>query len=509
MRAENGRLGALLASHSWLGLFSSWILALVFLAGAMTMFQRELGLWEKMPASLGSGPIPSGLVDSTLSRIPFPSAVVDRQLELLLPVGKSGFLHVYSYDAEGDYSAEHAVHPASGAFLPSPERNSLGEFIEEFHKTLLLPQGNYLVGFATFAMVVGLVSGLIVQWPKLSFHSLTHPRIDRPRLRWRDLHVSLGVFGLPFHAVLAMTGAIFSFSHLIEIGSVYGRLGGDAQPAIQLAYTPPPVPPIRHQPMAVTGIDARMGRAVREFGIAPTRLSVLHYGDRSATLVVHGHMPGSFAEETRMIYSLAQPAGQPPLIEHDGNALRIGEAVLRRLHYGDFAGFPLRLVYFVFAIGTCLLLSTGNLYWIEKRLSQRTPAKGLRLVIGLSVGSCAGGMLALSFSLLAARLIPQIRETRSSEIETLFLVVLAMTVVAGLLFARRPRLTMAGLSCLAGFLFLLIPAMDWIGNGAEISHAMTDGDFATPTIHLLCVALACGNLAAAALLRRDRKGSRA
>lgn len=503
MRAENGRLGALLASHSWLGLFSSWVLALVFLAGAVTMFQRELGLWEKMPAALGRGPVAPGLIDASLARVPFPAAVRDRQVELLLPVGKSGFLHIYSYDADGDYAAEHAVHPASGAFLASPERSSFGEFIEEFHKTLLLPMGNYLVGFASFAMVVGLVSGLILYWPKLSLRAILRPRIDQPRLRWRNLHVSLGVLGLPFYAVLAMTGAIFSFSHLIEIGAVYGRLGGDAQPITEFAYTAPPVPAMQHRPMAVSGIDARLARAVSEFGIAPTRLSVLHYGDRSATLVVHGHMPGSFAEETRLIYPIAQPADRPPQIQHDGNALKIGEAMLRRLHYGDFAGFPLRLVYFVLAIATCLLVSTGNLYWIEKRLAQRTPARSLRLVIGLSVGSCAGGMLALSAALLATRVLPLARATRGSEIETLFLAVLLLTAIAGLIFARRPRRTLAVLSCLAALLFLLVPAADWLRHGAAIARAAGEGDFAAPAIHLLCVTLACGNLAAAAWLRRE------
>ena len=88
------------------------------------------------------------------------------------------------------------------------------EFIAELHMQLHLPRtwGLYLVGLTGVALFSSLISGL-----------LSHPRYQGRILRWggsrrlqeADLHNRLGVWGLPFHVVVSVTGALLGLSSLI------------------------------------------------------------------------------------------------------------------------------------------------------------------------------------------------------------------------------------------------------------------------------------------------------
>jgi len=503
MRAERGRLAGLLAGHSWLGLICSWVLALVFLTGAMTMFQQEIDLWEKAPASLGSVEQPRISLDRILSATPIPSTVRDKRVEVLLPGAKSAFYHVYVYDEAGDYEREHAFHPVTGAEWPDPQQSYLGEFLEEFHKRLFLSEGRYIVGIATAVFLLNIITGLVIHWPKLTWRGLTHPRLDRPRLRWLDLHVSLGIFALPFLIVITFTGTLFSFSVLLQQSLVAGRLHMNPRPAIALLAPHPPVAELAHIGMRIEGTDTLIADAARRLQMTPTRVSLLHVDDRAAMMTVIGEPEGSFAREGRVSYRLSDRSIAQSRPIANGNALARGESVLLSLHYGDFGGFALRLLYFVLAVAGCILLATGNLHWIEKRLAQPRLPRGLHLVAGLSVGTCGGGMVALAGSMMAARLLPPLWPQRADAVVSTFVVLLLASEMVGLIWRRHPRRSLIGLLAAAGFGYALLPPIDWLVFGARLPTAIAAGDWAVPIIELLSAILALTCFACARWLRRD------
>ncbi|SDX39872.1 PepSY-associated TM helix domain-containing protein [Lysobacter enzymogenes] len=500
---SRGGTAGLLASHSWLGLIASWVLFLVFLAGAMTMFKREVDLWEKAPHYLGSHSRAVAGLDGVLAATQVPREVADPHIEVILPGRMSAYYQVFLYDDAGDFYRATAFHPVTGAQLPDPEATGLGEFFEEFHKELYLPGGHYLVGVASLLMFLGLLTGLVLHWPKLSLSALFAPRWGKPRLRWLDLHNSLGVLALPFHLLMAFTGTVFSLTLLLQVLMVFGRLQGDEQPLRELLFAPPLPIESAHAPAPARSIDALIRAASLQWDMEPVRVSILHYGDRNAWLTVHGHGHGSLAQVGQASYRL--DTGEPlrTLPPHAINALAHGNEVLHRLHYGDFGGFGLRLIYFLLAIATCVLIATGNLLWLEKRLSQRVRPRGLRWVAGLSVGACGGGMLALATVMLAARTLPVDVSARMDWVIGAFAAPLLAACALGVCSAR-PRRDLIVLLGIAGALFLLLPLLDWALMGRALRAALVAGDAAPMvTIELLCLALAVASLGTVRWLRRD------
>lgn len=114
------------------------------------------------------------------------------------------------------------------------------------------------------------------------------------------------------------------------------------------------------------------------------------------------------------------------LNNHD-NTSRSGLSIVASLHFGDFAGYSFRVLFFILGLGTCYLILPGNLLWIEKRASQRKFSKfGLRVVKVIT-----------SDGFIAARLLPITNELRSEIIVEIFFACLFSAVVLSLLVKQQ------------------------------------------------------------------------
>ncbi len=90
------------------------------------------------------------------------------------------------------------------------------DFVQDLHIYLHLPHswGIFVVGLTGVALLSSLVSGI-----------LAHPRVFRDafHLRWggskrlqeADLHNRIGIWALPFHVTLSLTGALLGLSTVI------------------------------------------------------------------------------------------------------------------------------------------------------------------------------------------------------------------------------------------------------------------------------------------------------
>ncbi|QJX02685.1 PepSY domain-containing protein [Alcanivorax sp. IO_7] len=69
------------------------------------------------------------------------------------------------------------------------------------------------------------------------------------------------------------------------------------------------------------------------------------------------------------------------------------------LHFGDYGGLFVRLMYFALALLGCLLFFSGNIMWCERRTDRQGPSRSaafmLRLTLGVTFGVMAG--LAMAF----------------------------------------------------------------------------------------------------------------
>ena len=82
------------------------------------------------------------------------------------------------------------------------------------------------------------------------------------------------------------------------------------------------------------------------------RMSIAHFGDESASVTFRGDDKSQFSTRKEVTYHIASGRELYLTKNNYDNDIRGGLAVIASLHFGDFAGYSLRIMYFVLGIGT-------------------------------------------------------------------------------------------------------------------------------------------------------------
>ena len=357
-----------LAGHAWLGLVAGGLMYLICLSGTLAVFYQEWERWEQPeaheftrvegvervdPASVQRA------VASALGRLSAPPP----HLYVGLPTEAMPRVTV-STDQEGE------------AWFVSPD-GSLGEVVAHDWTHLLLNLHIYLHLPATLGLIVvgalgAMLFGLIVSG------FLAHPRIVKDAFRLRlggslhleqvDLHNRLSVWGAPFHVIMALTGAYFGLATALFflLGGAFHN--GDTEAAINAIYSPEPkvqgdgrVPNVER---ALRELD-RVSPAVRA-GVAPSFMNVHDPGTPKQFIEIEVVQP------SRLIwaeYYRFDSAGQY-IGRTDYSDGAVGRQVIYssyRIHFGNFGGVPVKILYSVLGLALTVISVTGINIWLARR----------------------------------------------------------------------------------------------------------------------------------------------
>ncbi|MDX3885434.1 MAG: PepSY-associated TM helix domain-containing protein [Sphingomonas sp.] len=357
---------AVLSSHSVLGLAFAGIIYLVCLTGTIAVFAPDLERWE-IPAA----PVISSLSDTAAARAIAEGArhaPADATLYLSLPTPARDGATLVAYSPT--FERKWAV-AADGALADMEAIWT--EFLIHLHVNLHLPRswGEFIVGLTGVALLSSLVSGI-----------LAHPRIVRDafhlrlggsrRLQEADLHNRLGVWALPFHFALALTGALLGLSTVIVAALSLLLYRGDMGKVYELFLDPPPPVDARAVPMpdiAALIADAR----ARAPGAAPQSLMVERPGRADMRISVDGGRPRLLVsqDETRFDARGAMVHDEHPQDIVTGTRLLGG---IGQIHFGWFGGLPVRLAYGLLGLALCVVTSTGVTIWLARRRDRGRPA---------------------------------------------------------------------------------------------------------------------------------------
>jgi uncharacterized iron-regulated membrane protein len=392
---------AMLAGHSALGLAFAALIYVVCLTGTLSVFMFELQRWEQ-PDAPRVAETPTPEVIAAAVRAGYVQAKSDNAAHDLFLIGPPRSpqrvqVHYHDHDSgvEGEWLAD--AEGRLGARLEAP----WSEFITHLHMNLHLPRtwGLFLVGLTGIALLSSLVSGL-----------LSHPRIfkDAFYLRWggsrrlqeADLHNRLGVWGLPFHVVVTVTGALLGLSTLIlgvlalaaydgDQEKAFGTLFGPRATADEAAAPVPDVAPmIRH---ALAGSP----------GAEVSSIFVEHVGTAGQVVQVGVHEPGKIAfNETYYFSGDGKPLADPTKAQA-GPGRWILHAI-QPLHFGWFGGMAVKLLYGVLGLALTVVTHSGVVIWLARRRDKGRPAprwEKVWAVVGwsqpLAFGTTAMAALAL------------------------------------------------------------------------------------------------------------------
>ena len=348
---------AALSGHSAIGLALSALIYLVCLTGVVSVFADELKLVEQpTPAA---APLKPGALNKAIAAGMASGGVTS--LYAIAPIKPRQRLTVNVDDRTGRRAF---FADADGAL--TPQRTPFTDFVTDLHMTLTMPApwGALVVGLAGAALLSLILSGV-----------LSHPRILRDAFRLRlggserltqaELHNRLSVWGLPFHIVVTLSGALFGLSNLAvmtiaaigfhgDIAKVYAPLTGPESGATAPALSTP-------------DIEGVVARATSQIAASKLYYVVLQQpGAKAARIAVEVTAPLRLPRGEDFYFDGAgRPTGRGRFATGSlGMQAYSGAA---QLHFGAFGGLPIKLAYLVLGCTLTFVSASGVSIWLARQ----------------------------------------------------------------------------------------------------------------------------------------------
>ena len=360
--------------HKWTSLICTVFLLLLCLTGLPLIFHEEIDDFTRAPAiaeTVKPGPPPSldGIVAKALANRPgevmmFLSRDLDKPIWFATTAPRVDSpvedVHNAIFDAR------------TGELLETPPLDEgVMHFLLDLHKSLLLGlPGELFLAVIGLIFVTSLVSGVVVYAPfmrKLAFGTVRKDKSKR--VKWLDTHNMIGIVALAWLTVVGVTGVITALSTPIAGLWQMGQLAEMTAPYKD-------APPIRH--LGSVDAAANVARA------AAPEMSVGIIAWPGSFFSSKHHYAVFLRGETPLTQRLIKPA----LIDaQTGKLTDIQEMpfyvkalfLSQPLHFGDYGGLPLKIIWALLDIAAIIVLATGLYLWagrrrapIEKRLAELT-----------------------------------------------------------------------------------------------------------------------------------------
>jgi len=366
-KVPSGFVRAVLAGHSALGLAFAALIYLVCFSGSVAVFANEFHRWERASAPQMTSVTPQALQNllvQSLAKVPGAEHVFlyPPQAEaqnLVAYVDKDGVSREFMANAQGDIVAE--------ADTPWTE------FMTRLHINLHLPQtwGIFIVGLTGVALLSSLVSGV-----------LAHPRVfkDAFHFRWggskrlqeADLHNRIGVWALPFHIAISLTGALLGLTVIIVGILALAVFKGDTEKAYALFLPPHPIDDPRPAPLPQLPVILAKAQAIAP-GMSPTYVGFEHPGEAGAGVIINVAKPGTLSRGDLMTFDREGKVMSVSKFDESNLGQQIIN-VLGPIHFGWFGGGLIKIVYAVLGLGLTTVTSSGVAIWLARRRAKGRPA---------------------------------------------------------------------------------------------------------------------------------------
>ncbi|MFT4025806.1 MAG: PepSY domain-containing protein [Novosphingobium sp.] len=346
--------------HKWTSLICTLFMLLLCVTGLPLIFSDEIdALTSPAMASAPAGP------PAALDAIVAKARKLHPGHAILYVTRDDEAPIVYVTSAPRPDSPDNAMaidpfDARTGRRLDQPPANSgVMFFILRLHESLLLDlPGELFLALMGSLLFTSLVSGAVVYAPfmrKLAFSSV---RKDRSRrVLWLDTHNMIGIVTLVWFSVVGLTGMINCLSTPIVALWKTNELA-----RMIAAYRDAP-PPAR-----MGSVDAAV-RTARS--AAPgMELSFVAYPGTDYSSQHH------YAVFMKGATPLTKQLMKPALIDvQTGRLTAISDMPLyakvlflsQPLHYGDYGGLPLKIIWALLDIAAIVVLATGLYLWIGRR----------------------------------------------------------------------------------------------------------------------------------------------
>ncbi len=200
--------------HWFLGITAGLILSIMGVTGAIYSYEQPIQKWLNpdsytVQAENRDKLTPAELYQhfhNTDSKIKINSITIAKD-----PTASSS-INIVKEGARKGYNM--MINPYTAEVLPEIKGRDFFQFVQQLHRNLTVgPVGKQITGASTLILILFVLSGLYLRWPKK--HSLKQWFMIKPQLKGRnflwDLHAVVGTWVVIFYLILACTGLYWSY----------------------------------------------------------------------------------------------------------------------------------------------------------------------------------------------------------------------------------------------------------------------------------------------------------
>lgn len=350
--------------HSYLGLISGIFILIFSLSGAILLFTKEIDKATYREILTTDQPDRKFLFDHAYKKVAsaYPDyipyrifhGINDKEETIEVGLQKDNFkerLSVY-------------LHPTSGK-ITGKIKNSFTEFILKIHYSFLLGKtGELLAAVFALSLIGSIITGTIV-YRKYIFKVFLF-RVPVKFKNWRtgssELHRVLGVWALVFNFILAFTG-FWMLKHTFDVKSHF------SEPEVKERAAP-----------LVASIDT----ACIQFKNQLPDITISYISlprSKGDNLVIYGDTPGEW------LYGVYNNYAEFDV--HSGKLINIVKEeqleasgkfdnAIYTLHFGQFGGWIIKIIYTLFSLATSIISITGFFLWYKRNKKKISYGKSSR-----------------------------------------------------------------------------------------------------------------------------------
>ncbi|MEM8509818.1 MAG: PepSY-associated TM helix domain-containing protein [Bacteroidota bacterium] len=352
----------------------------------------------------------------------------------------------------------------------SEKSDLLGHYIFQLHFFDQIPgAGLYLSGFVALFFGLSIISGIIVHWNKIVSNFFTFRIKSSIKNLWTDAHTALGVLGLPFQFMYAITGAYLGVATLLYVPILFIQYGGDIQnfrdavnPSLKMEDFPAPTQ--QRDTVSINTLIYPDLEPLNPDQISSIGVFIADYQEKPGKLTLNISYTGEtqFMAEAKKIIRLEDGLVLQDKSRDDNSYTYATGATIGKLHFALFGGFFMKITYFVLSIITCYTILSGVMIWLvaREKKAYANKAKFNRNVGAIFIGACMGLFPAIALFFCLAKVFPD-RFGMMSNVFLLFW--LAYTIYS--YFIKSPFKINKYALLLAGVFGLLIPIVNGFQSG--------------------------------------------
>ncbi len=495
---DNRKYNIFFHTHTISGMFICASLYVIFFAGSFSFFKDDIAAWQRNSSFVAQQDL-SRDFNGVLDSLSVHHYLKGRDINVSMQ--RNGIGSYITMAASQDST----VKPKDKAKMPELSRGGLrsrgnqdaasfsydfakkkeidyrtgydmGEFLYLLHFLAQLnvipirlgaPFGYLLAGLVSFLSLFALITGLMLHWDKIVSNFFTF----RPWSKWKtvftDLHTALGVIQFPFQFIFAVTGIVLITNSVLTIPFAKFLYKGDTEKLYTaMEYSDSSKFEYTYKPLNKTfNLNEYVDKVEKKWdGDEIGMISMRNYGDENMHVIVtlRPHADKSFAGSGKIIYRVRDEKilyEAAPTV-HSSYIDKV-KATVYHLHFGDFGGRPLKVIYFVLGVMGCIVIISGIMIWLVARDKTNVP-KYKRVfncwTANIFLGACMPLLPVTAFTMMALLFL------KSPGQEDIYHWYFYSWLVLGIYFIARKdiALTMRQSTILSAVTCLLLPLLDGI-----------------------------------------------